>query len=110
MPEGEYHELGLLYVYYLLKINGVKVLYLGADVPINDLEFIVKAKKPDYLYSHLTAVANNFNRDKFMNNLREKIAHFPVMISGPVTVSYKKPIPSNFRFLKSLKEVKDFVS
>jgi len=95
LPEGQYHELGLLYVYYLLKNNGVKVLYLGADVPVSDLEFIVKAKTPDYLYTHITAAANNFNIDRFI---------------GPLTVAYKKSIPANFNFLRSLQEVKEFVS
>ena len=110
LPEGEYHELGLLYVYYLLKNNGVKVLYLGADVPAADLDFIVKAKKPDYLYTHLTAVANNFSLEKFMSTVHTKIIDVPVIISGPLTVAYKKFIPANFRFIKSLQEVKDFIS
>lgn len=110
LPEGEFHELGLLYVYYLLKTKGVKVLYLGADVPLDDLEFIVKAKKPDYLYTHLTAVANNFSIEKFMNNIHKKITNIPVIISGHLTVTYKKSIPSNFNFKKSLQEVKNFTS
>lgn len=110
LPEGEYHELGLLYVYYLLKINGVKVLYLGADVPVGDLAFIVSAKKPDYLYTHLTAVANNFNIERFMFNVYAKIKDIPVMISGPLAATYKKSIPTNFHFIRSLQEVKEFIS
>ncbi len=110
LPEGEYHELGLLYLYYLLKNNGVKVLYLGANVPPADLEFIVNAKNPDYLYTHLTAVANNFNIERFMHNVRSKTGDIAVMLSGPLTVTYKKSIPPNFHFLKSLQEVKDFIS
>ncbi len=110
LPEGEYHELGLLYVYYLLKTKGVKVLYLGADVPLDDLRFVVKAKKPDYLYTHLTAVADNFNVEKFMNNIHTQIMDIPVIVSGPLTASYKKAIPPNFDLKKSLEEVKDFIS
>lgn len=110
LPEGEFHELGLLYVYYLLKNKGVKVLYVGADVPLNDLESIVKLKKPDYVYSHLTAVSNNFNFEKFLNIVRAKTGDTPVMISGPLTTNYKKSIPSDFHFLKSLQEVKEFIS
>jgi methanogenic corrinoid protein MtbC1 len=110
LPEGEYHELGLLYVYYLLKSNGVKVLYLGADVPAVDLEFIAKVKKPDYLYTHLTAVAHNFNFEKFMHEVRVKTGDVAVMVSGPLTVSYKKHVPPGFHFLKSLQSVKEFIS
>lgn len=110
LPEGEFHELGLLYVFYLLKNRGVKVLYLGADVPLVDLEFIVKAKKPDYLYTHLTSLAVNFNTERLLNNLHSKITDVPILISGPFTVSYKKAIPSNIHFKKSLEEVKEYIS
>ncbi|MCI5055669.1 MAG: hypothetical protein MRY83_06140, partial [Flavobacteriales bacterium] len=33
LPEGELHELGLLYAHFLLKKNGKKVIYLGQNVP-----------------------------------------------------------------------------
>ena len=110
LPEGEFHELGLLYVYYLLKNRGVKVLYLGADVPLPDLEFIVRAKKPDYLYTHLTSLAPNFNIERFLTNLHSKISDVPVLISGPFTLNYKKSIPPTFYFKKSLNEVKEYIS
>lgn len=109
LPEGEYHEIGLLYVYYLLKNHGVRVLYLGADVPLDDLAFIVKVKNPDFVYSHLTAVAPNFNVEKFLHNVHSRIAHIPVVISGAVTNSYKKATPANMHFKKSLQEVREFI-
>lgn len=110
LPEGEFHELGLLYVYYLLKNKGVRVLYLGADVPFTDIEFIAKAKKPDYIYTHLTALSNNFNVEKFLVNLHSKISDIPVVVSGPLTITYRKSVPENFVFKKSLQEVKEFIS
>lgn len=45
LPEGEHHELGLLFIYYLLKSRGLRILYLGANVPVNDVEFVVRIKK-----------------------------------------------------------------
>lgn len=110
LPEGEYHELGLLYVYYLLKNRGVKVLYLGADVPLSDVHFIVKAKNPDYLYTHLTSLAPNFNMERFLNNIYSKISEVPVVISGTFTWNYKKDIPANIQLKKSLSEVKEYIS
>ena len=56
MPENEHHELGLLFLQYLLKSRGVKTIYLGANVPVKDLEFVVALKKPNYIYTHLTTV------------------------------------------------------
>lgn len=110
LPEGEYHELGLLYVYYLLKTHGVKVLYLGSDVPADDLESVVNIKKPDYLYTHITSAANNFSIEKFMHTVHARTGNIATMISGPLTVNYKKSIPENFHFLKSLEAVKEFIA
>jgi len=110
LPEGEFHELGLLYVYYLLKNRGVKVLYLGADVPLADVQFIAHAKKTDFLYTHLTSLSVNFNVEKFLHNLHSKIQDLPIIISGPFTVNYKKNLPSNLQLKRSLQEVKDYIS
>jgi methanogenic corrinoid protein MtbC1 len=107
LPEGEHHELGLLYVQYLLKKAGVKTLYLGADVPVDDLAYIAKAKKPAYLYTHLTSVASNFNFEKFLRNVHFHAAETPVVISGPITHTYKKSIPPNVHLKKSLADVMD---
>lgn len=108
LPEGEHHELGLLYVYYLIKNKGIKVFYLGADVPYEDLAFLVDAKKPDYVYSHLTSVAHNFNLEKFILNLQQKIPQMNVVISGSPVQHYSKTIPAQFHLLRSLQEVKKF--
>lgn len=110
LPEGEHHELGLLYMYYLLKSRGVKTMYLGANVPVRDLEYVVKLKKPDYVYTHLTSVAGNFSFDRFLNQVHAKIPEAKVIISGLLTQQYKKTAPANITFRKSLGEVMEFVT
>jgi MerR family transcriptional regulator, light-induced transcriptional regulator len=109
LPEGEHHELGLLYMYYLLKSRGVRTLYLGANVPVKDIEFVSKLKKPDYLYTHLTSVASNFNFEKFLNQVQLRLADFPFVISGQLTQHYKKKIPPKVNFKHSLQEVIEYV-
>ncbi len=37
LPESEIHELGLLYVLYLLRASGMPTVYLGQSVPMDDL-------------------------------------------------------------------------
>ncbi|QNA45022.1 MerR family transcriptional regulator [Lacibacter sediminis] len=110
LPENEHHELGLLFLQYMLKSRGVKVIYLGANVPVKDLEYIVELKKPDFVYTHLTTVIKEFNFDKFINNLKIRLPHQQIIISGLMAQTFqKKPIPSNFRFLKSFSEVNEFL-
>jgi len=109
LPEGEHHELGLLYMYYLLKSRGVATLYLGANVPVKDIEFVARLKNPDYLYTHLTSVAGNFNFDKFLHQVQVKLSGFPVVISGQLTRGYKKKLPANVTVIRSLHEVGEYV-
>lgn len=40
LPEGEIHEIGLLFMLYHLKMSGERTLYLGRDIPISDLQHI----------------------------------------------------------------------
>ena len=110
LPEGEFNELGLLYASFLLKNIGVKILYLGANVSIDDLDFIAKAKKPDYICTHITAGTSNLIIEKFLHGIHSKIKDIPVLITGSLTANYKKPLPSNLYFKKSLQEVKEFIS
>jgi MerR family transcriptional regulator, light-induced transcriptional regulator len=110
LPEGEHHELGLLYMYYLLKSRGVKTLYLGANVPVKDIEFVSKLKKPDYLYTHLTSVGSNFNFEKFLHQVEIRLTDFPLVISGQLTQHYKKKVPSKVNFKHSLQEVIEYVA
>lgn len=49
LPEGELHEIGLLFYDYLIRKAGHKVIYLGQSVPYDDLIEISKLHQPDYL-------------------------------------------------------------
>jgi len=109
LPEGEHHELGLLYVYYLMKSRGVKVLYLGANVPLKDVEHVVTLKKPDQLYTHITCVAGNFKFEKFMTHLKQH-TNTPIIVSGRFTQHNLHKIPSGIIFKRSLPEVVEYVA
>ncbi len=49
LPEGELHELGLLFYHYLLKKRGHKITYLGQSVPIEDVQQVGKLISPDFI-------------------------------------------------------------
>lgn len=110
LPDGEYHELGLLYVQYLLKLKGIHTLYLGADVPIEELAYVCNSKRPGCLYTHLTSQPVKFNFEKYLSLIRQRINNTPVVISGRITNEYTKKIPSGIRFGKTLEEVIDYLA
>lgn len=110
LPEGEYHELGLLYLQYLLKCRGAKTIYLGANTPVKDLEFVAHACHPDFLYTHITCIPGRFHFGKFLTQVQHLLPDFPLIISGQTAQHYhgQKPHPGIF-LKKSLHEVHEFV-
>ncbi len=110
LPEGEHHELGLLFMYYLVKSRGAKTIYLGANVPVKDVEHVINLKKPDIVFVHLTATGSNFNFEKFLNNVEQRFGGVNTVISGQLTQSYKRKIPHSVQFKRSLSEVMEYLS
>ena len=110
LPEGEYHELGLLFVSYLLKQKGVPVIYLGANVPLKDADYVVEIKHPDFLYFHLTTTPSGTQFQKFISNLGKNYPQCKVLISGSTAPGFAKALPPNVTLLQSLSQVLAYIS
>jgi methanogenic corrinoid protein MtbC1 len=109
LPEGEHHEMGLLCMYYLLRSQGANIIYLGANVPMKDLEYIVRIKQPDILYTHLTSPINDLHFDKFLKSVA-KLSPGPILISGWSTKHYRKKLPAHIEFKSSLSEMLEYLT
>jgi len=110
LPETEYHELGLLFMNYMLKNKGVDTIYLGCSVPLRDVEYVAGIKKPDYIYTHLTSVGAKFNFDKFITTLARNFPKTQVIIAGQLTPACEKKIQPPIRLKRSYGEVMEFLS
>jgi DNA-binding transcriptional MerR regulator len=110
LPENEYHELGILFTNFLLKSRGIRTIYLGANVPIEDIEMVIKIKKPDYIYTHLTVFSNPVSFERFMIQLSKKSDYVPVVISGRIAQNYDKKVPQRISLKKSLAEMMEFIN
>ena len=110
LPEYEHHELGLLFVYYLFKKQGIAAIYLGANVPLKDLEYIVETKRPKFLYTHLTSFPRQLHFEKFLQQISNQSGAEKVLISGNVVSDYTKSLPSNVVLLQSFLQVTTFIS
>lgn len=105
LPEGEHHELGILYLYYILKSREIQVLYLGANVPLKDLEYVAHLKNPQFLFTHITSIPGRFNLEKYLQQIHRRIPSIPVVISGRLAQSYTKKTPSNILLKRSFDEL-----
>lgn len=108
LPEGEHHEMGILFVTFLLKAKGIKIIYLGANIPMKDVEYVCREKSPDFIFIHLTSAAVNFNFEKFITTLAHKTAGTNIIISGHLARIYRKAPPQKVNLKQNLSEVIQF--
>lgn len=106
LPEGELHELGLLFYYYLLKKKGHKVMYLGQTLPFNDLLEVNNIRPCNALVTYFT---NVFQSDEEMSAYIHKLANtfkpIKVYISGIQLKAFEGTLPKNARKISSPDEL-----
>jgi len=105
LPENEHHEMGLLFVYYLLRKNSIPVIYLGANVPLKDVTYLVKIKKPAFLYLHITTFPRQLSFQKYISSLSLQAPDSNILISGAIAQKQKNLPHSNIQYLQSFAEV-----
>lgn len=109
LPEGEHHELGLLFLHYLVKKQGAKVVYLGANVPLKDIKNIVCTIQPQIAFIHLTSGCPNYNFEKLIQSIPSCLDNLHTIISGNLAQRCEKLLPSTISFKKSFPEIMDFI-
>ncbi len=109
LPEGELHEIGLLYVYFLLREKRVNVVYLGANIPFEDVVFVYNYYEPSHIYIHLTSVLTDFYVEDFLTKLSGSFASASIHISGKMLQYIAGPVPANVHILRSFDEMAKFV-
>ncbi len=109
MPEGEYHEIAILFVQFLLKQKGYSIDYLGANVPSVDIKYLTDNKKVDHLYAHITAPIKGFKMNKFIESLGQINPSIPIVISGQVAQEYKGLAPANVQFMRTLQDTMSYL-
>jgi methanogenic corrinoid protein MtbC1 len=107
LPENEFHELGLLFYYYIIKKNGHKVLYLGENVPLECLVEVKEEQKIDHILFSMTNAMHKTALQKKIEDIAEKFPDTIIFISGLQVGSISFETPPNVILLKSISEFKN---
>jgi DNA-binding transcriptional MerR regulator len=109
LPEGELHEISLLFSSYLIKKHGHKVIYLGQNTPNADLASVYKMQKPDYLLTVITSSPPGEKVQEYINMLGSEFPNSKVFVSGLQATEQTLTIPPNICILAYAKEIKTFL-
>ncbi|GAB5522566.1 MAG: MerR family transcriptional regulator [Roseivirga sp.] len=108
LPDGELHELNLLFASYLIKARQNKVIYLGQTMPMNDLLMAHEVYKPDYLLTVLTSRPADMSALDYLNKLSEKFPDTEILVSGSQVIGQDLELPDNMTAILNLNHLIDF--
>lgn len=105
LPEDELHEISLLFSSYLIKSRNNKVIYLGQNVPLNDLINIYKDHNPDYLLTVLTTQPSPSEVQAYIYNLSESFKNATVLVTGHQVIGNDLDFPNNVMLLNKIQDL-----
>lgn len=82
LPEGEMHELGLLFYRYLMERRGYNTIYLGQSVPFQDLVQTTQAHRASYLVTAFVACVPTDKISSYVHNLSKKLPNTHIIATG----------------------------
>ena len=97
LPEGELHEIGLLFYHYLARSNGFKTFYLGQSVPHQDLKTVYKIHQPDVLITSMVSSPSPAQFEKYINTLSQDFSGSTILASGLMLRNTAFRIPKNVK-------------
>ncbi len=109
LPEGEWHELTLLFSHYLIKKQGFPVLYLGQSVPMNDAVEAYRQWQPEYLLTVITTHPPIKEMQAFLYELSETFSKSKMLITGHNVVGQGWDMPGNLHLLNKIEDLVYFL-
>lgn len=106
LPEGELHELSLLFYNYLIKSKGHKCIYLGQSVPMDDMKTVCRICKADSIVGVITQPLKEYNTEKYLKELSAAFPSQKIFLSGLQLINHSLKTPKNIVLFKSAEEFK----
>lgn len=109
LPEDELHEIGLLFAHYYLRTAGKRVIYLGADVPLQSVKEALQSVNATHLYTFLVHHVWTEDATYFIQQLRKIAPHQQLLISGNEKVLDKLPLPAKAKAIRQLTDLETWL-
>jgi DNA-binding transcriptional MerR regulator len=109
LPEGEHHEISILFASYLIKFKGHKVIYLGQSTPNEDLLSVYKLHQPEYLFTAITSSPSSEYVQDYIDALSERFTSAHILVTGYQVLGQDLSLPANVSQLSYIRDIKDLL-
>ena len=109
LPEGENHELTLLFSNYLLRTREQRVIYLGQSLPMKDVKEAYTIHKPENILCIITSTPNFEYVQAYINQLSKEFPEANILLTGSQVVGQGLDSPENVLILNKIDDLLAFI-
>ncbi len=109
LPDGELHEMSLLFYAYLAKKYGYNVIYLGQFVPFDDLVKVNMHIKIDYIFAAFINPILKTDLENYLVKLKENFHQQKVFITGWQIQQLSPELPRSVKIVKDYRDFKKYL-
>ncbi len=109
-PEGETHEMGILFANYILRARNNKVIYLGQSLPFEELKFVCDLHKPDYIFSAITSVPGVSEIQDYVLKLGRSFPETSILLTGYQVIGQGLDLEENTRIIPNVRQLMEIAS
>ena len=110
LPQGEWHEIGLLFANYIIRAKGHETIYLGQNVPYDNINSATSLLAPEYILLFYVAPRQKNDIKQQIQELSERNPQVKILIAGNnnlfiednaalKNVTYLNDVTSLFKYL-----------
>lgn len=105
LPEGESQELSLLFLHYLIRNRGHRVLYLGQNTSLADLGEACNIFQTDYIVTIISEAFTRQSVHQYLHDLKTVCQQKTILITGYQVLVQGISSGTGFRVMKNLEEI-----
>ncbi len=104
-PEGEYHEIGILFANYIFRSQGKKVIYLGQSLPFDDVKFVVEKHSPDAIFTAITSFPSQIDVQFYLNKISDAFPKTKIYLTGMQIVGQQLQLGPNMKVITTVEQM-----
>lgn len=105
LPEGEFHEISLLFASYMIRSHNHRVIYLGQTLPFSELIFAYDIHKPDYIFSVITSTPSNGDVQPYVDQLCQQFTDAQIFLTGYQVVGQDIKVGKNCTIINKFEDL-----
>lgn len=110
LPAGELHELSLLFASFILKSRKYKVIYLGQNLPKEDLKAVKRLQNPEYVLTLSVTYPKKSEVQSYIDEVAELFSSATLFVGGYQIIGEDLKRKKNVEFLYRMDDFIDFLN